>query len=147
MAPPHQDEITLPADLKNLHAMKHFILDRAAQSGFDEAAAMQIELAADEVLTNVISYAYPDEPGDITIQCQMDKDHVFVVRIMDTGVPFNPLQVKEPDLSLSLEERKIGGLGLFLVHKMTDRVSYHREGDVNILTLYKRKNPQGPFPG
>lgn len=96
-------------------------------------------MAADEILTNIINYAYPEEKGDIRVICDSDEDGALLVQIIDTGVPFNPFEVDEPDLSLGLEERKVGGLGLFLAHKMVDGIRYRRQGAENILTLYKRK--------
>jgi serine/threonine-protein kinase RsbW len=139
LSTPKRDQLRLPADLEYLHGLKSFILDYASQKGFDKRKCHQIELAADEILTNIISYAYPEEKGDIRVICDSDEDGALLVQIIDTGVPFNPFEVDEPDLSLGLEERKVGGLGLFLAHKMVDEIRYRRQGAENILTLYKRK--------
>ncbi len=139
MSTPKQDQLILPAELEHLHSLKGFILDYALQKGFDKKRCHQVELAADEMLTNIISYAYPEERGDIRVICESDENGDLVVQIIDTGIPFNPLDVGGPDLSLGLEEREVGGLGLFLSHKMVDEIRYRREGRENILTLYKKK--------
>lgn len=138
--PSHEKEmIRLRADLKCLHELKNFIVDYASQNGFDEKRCNQIELAADEILTNIINYAYPEKEGDIRIICDSGEDDTLLVQIIDAGIPFNPLEVAEPDVSLALEERKVGGLGLFLARKMVDDMRYRRHSGENILTLYKKK--------
>ena len=139
MSTPEHDQAKLPADLEYLHDLKDFIIDYASQRGFDERECNQIELAADEILTNIISYAYPGKKGGIKVLCDTDNDGTLLVQIIDGGIPFNPLEVAEPDVSLALEERKVGGLGLFLAHKMVDHIGYRRQGGENILTLHKKK--------
>ncbi len=139
MSTPRQDHLRLPADLQYLHGLKNFILDYALRKGFDKRKRQQIELAADEILTNIMSYAYPEEKGDIRVICDSEEDGALLVQIIDTGVPFNPLEVDQPDVSLGLDERKVGGLGLFLVRRMVDGIRYQRQGGENILTFCKRK--------
>jgi len=139
LSTPKRDQLRLPADLEYHHRLKKFILDYASKEGLDERQCHQIELASDEILTNIISYAYPEEKGDITVICESDQDGALLVQIIDTGLPFNPLEAGEPDLSLGVQEREMGGLGVFLARKMVDDIQYRRQEGRNIVTLYKKK--------
>ncbi len=139
MSTPKRDQLRLPADLEYHHRLKNFILDYASKEGFDEKQCHQIELASDEILANIISYAYPEKKGDISVSCDSDQDGALLVQIIDTGVPFNPLEVGEPNLSLGVQEREVGGVGVFLSRKMVDEIRYCRQEGRNIVTLYKKK--------
>ncbi|MEE8327951.1 MAG: ATP-binding protein, partial [Nitrosomonadaceae bacterium] len=91
----------------------------------------------DELLTNIISYAYQDcEQHDIGIQLFLKKNSIVIV-VDDDGLPFNPFQVDAPKTQLSIEERDVGGLGIHLVREMMDNVSYQRKANKNIVTLTK----------
>jgi len=132
-------EASFPATLDRLDDMVAFILDFATQQGFDQAVVMKVRLAAEEVLVNIINHAYPDGAGSIHIACAPggDGSSGLTLEIRDTGLPFNPLEKEEPDVSLPMEEREIGGLGIFLTRKVMDDIQYRREGDANILKLVK----------
>lgn len=132
--------ITLPAGLENLAILMGFILECADQKGFKERECREIELAADEILTNIISYAYPEKKGYITVVCEVEEKDVFRAQVMDSGIPFNPLEVEAPDVSSPIQEREIGGLGLFLAGHMLDDIQYRRENGKNILTITKKKS-------
>ncbi len=96
---------------------------------------MKFNLIFDEVLNNVISYAYHDD-GDHDIEIRMElAGERLLVTLADDGVPFNPLSVMAPRTDLALEEREIGGLGIHLVRNLVDEVSYQRRIDKNVLTL------------
>ncbi len=96
---------------------------------------MKFDLIFDEVLNNVISYAYHDD-GDHDIEVRMELvGERLIVIITDDGVPFNPLSVATPRTDLALEDREAGGLGLHLVRNLIDDVTYHRRIDRNVLTL------------
>ena len=98
---------------------------------------MQIKLALEEAVTNVILYAYPDKKDqDIRIDMSCENKRLTIV-ITDTGIAFNPLERQEPDLTLSLEERPIGGLGIFLVKQLMTEVTYSHSDGKNILTMTK----------
>ena len=100
---------------------------------------MKIGVALDEVLSNIIRYAYPDGNGVFTISLSFDTGRKMVgMTICDCGTAFNPLDREEPDISLPAEERPIGGLGIFLVKKMMDEVTYDRKDGQNMLTLRKK---------
>ena len=99
-----------------------------------------MHVVLDELLTNIISYAYlDDEKHDIGIKVELSADRLKM-SMVDDGIPFNPLGLETPDTELSLEERKIGGLGIHLVRKMMDRVSYRRRIDKNVITVVEFLN-------
>jgi sigma-B regulation protein RsbU (phosphoserine phosphatase) len=97
----------------------------------------KMNVVFDELLNNIITYAYRDEDEhNIEIKVELSGDRL-TVSITDDGIPFNPFGVEKPDTKLSLEERKIGGLGVHLVRKVMDKVSYQRRVDKNVITLVK----------
>ena len=101
-----------------------------------EEVFFAIRLACEEVVVNIASYAYPDDvEGFIDIDIQ--KTDRIILRFEDGGVPFNPLDHEEPDITLPWEERRIGGLGIYLVMKKMDAVRYEYANDRNILTIEK----------
>lgn len=98
-----------------------------------------LNMALDDLLNNVVQYAFPNDPTEHYIEVEGDvRDTWVVLTITDDGIPFNPLTVAPPDLSLLLHEREIGGLGIHLVRSMFDEVSYHRNVGRNVLTVKKR---------
>ena len=102
-------------------------------------AQTQIDLAVDELFTNIASYAYAPGSGEATIQLNFDEaSRVASVTFIDSGVPYDPLQKPDPDVTLSAEEREIGGLGIYMAKKATDKMEYRRENNRNILTIYKK---------
>lgn len=102
-------------------------------------AQMAICVAIEEVFVNVANYAYVDGVGDITISIGFDEERRTVTfRISDKGVPFNPLNKPDPDTTLSIEEREIGGLGIYITKKTMDVVNYAFENEENILTMIKK---------
>ena len=99
---------------------------------------MQINVAADEILGNIVFYAYPDKAGDVTVRIDyQDGSGLFCMTFKDQGVPFDPLSVEDPDTTLGPEERGIGGLGIFLIKKMMDVVSYEYKDGSNVLSISK----------
>jgi len=100
----------------------------------------RIRLSLDEVLTNVVSYAYKDKgQGEIEIKYNINMvSRVVTICVIDNGVPFNPLEVSDPDISKPASERKIGGLGLYIVKKNMDEIDYRRENNQNILVMRKK---------
>ena len=96
-----------------------------------------LRLICEELVVNVVDYAYPeDAEGYLDIEIEKSKDCI-VIRFKDGGTPFNPLDREMPDTTLPLEERRIGGLGIFLTVKMMDEVTYNYENNENILTIKK----------
>lgn len=96
-------------------------------------------VAVEEVFINVASYAYTEGSGDVTLDIGFDAESRDVTfRMMDRGVPFDPLQKPDPDITLAVEDRPIGGLGIFIVKKTMDSVHYSYENGKNILTMIKK---------
>lgn len=131
-------QIRLPAVLDNLEQMIRFVTECAGKQGYTAAELRRIELAAEEVLVNICRYAYPGKRGDIEIICRTGKD-ASVIEIIDTGIPFDCSNDTCPDVHAKLCDRKPGGLGIYLMHKMVNEVTYRRDGERNILTLVYRR--------
>ncbi len=130
--------LTLPAKLENLETLIDFVLSAADPLGFDQKLKYKLRLAAEEMIVNVISYAYPGTSGEVTVATDIipEKDGISV-EISDSGIPFNPLEKEAPDLTVPVKDRKIGGLGIFLLKEIMSEVSYRRENGRNILTFIK----------
>jgi len=129
--------IQLEAKLENLEPMLSFIEQGAKALGFDAAKLNRLHLAFEEALVNIFNYAYADKLGDIEITYETRTDKRFVVEVIDWGVPFDPLELPKPDVDAPLEERKVGGLGIYFIRNIMDGVSYRRDRGRNILTLIK----------
>jgi serine/threonine-protein kinase RsbW len=131
--------LRLSASLDNLESFLAHVRSFAASCGVDDTVLYPIELSLEEVLVNIISYAYPnEEKGNIEVSCSWDSQQGLAIQIVDYGTPFDPLEKPEPDTGLSLDEREIGGLGIFLTKKMMDKVTYERRHDKNIFTMIKQ---------
>ncbi|QWR78682.1 ATP-binding protein [Candidatus Magnetomonas plexicatena] len=128
-------EIKLPAKMENLHEFLDRITEAAKGFGIADEKIGDIELACEEVVVNVINYAYVEHEGDISVICTSDGENKFVIEIVDSGIPFNVLEAEAPDLDMSLEDRQIGGLGIFFVKQLMDEVNYQRVDTKNVLTL------------
>jgi serine/threonine-protein kinase RsbW len=126
--------IKLPAKLKNLGRWMEAVSECAREQGFDQKKIGKIELALEEALVNICHYSYPEEPGNAEVSCKQDNRR-FIIEIVDSGIPFDMTSLPTPDLTFSIEKRKIGGLGIFLIKNMVDEVRYRREGNFNILKL------------
>jgi len=133
--------IKLPAKLENLGRWMNGVSECARVQGFDEKKIGKIELALEEALVNICKYSYPDEPGDAEVSCKQDNGR-FIIEIVDSGIPFDMTSLPAPDVTSSIEERKIGGLGIFLIKKMVNDVSYRREGNFNILKLTMKRDEE-----
>jgi anti-sigma regulatory factor (Ser/Thr protein kinase) len=132
--------IELDADIKYLPEFEEFIADTAAGAGFENSAIMKIQLAIEEIIVNIISYAYPDgEKGRIRLSCLEKSSDRLVFKIEDNGQPFNLLEAEMPDITQPLESRDVGGLGIFLTRQFMDEIEYKREKNKNILFLTKFK--------
>lgn len=127
--------IKLPARLEYLQKSMDLISSCARDQGFNQKKILEIELAAEEALVNIFKYAYKDREGDVEIICGLDNNENFILEISDTGEPFNVLSVADPDITADISERQIGGLGVFLMKKLTESVQYRYEGNKNILSL------------
>jgi anti-sigma regulatory factor (Ser/Thr protein kinase) len=110
-----------------------------ARASVDMRTAQAAELALDELLNNSISYGFPDD-GRHTISVELEtQDDALQIKVVDDGVPFNPFEQTAPDLGGSVEERKLGGVGIHLVSKFMDECGYQRIDEKNVVTLLKRR--------
>lgn len=130
-----------PATNDELPVMMEFVLDQAQQAGLGGHALFQIELAVEEILTNIIKYAYSESAGEMEVECGPGPDGFWLV-FRDQGPAFDPLEVGEPTLDAAVQDRQVGGLGLFLVRKFMDQVEYQRQGEANVLRVVKRAQPE-----
>ncbi len=133
-------ELTFKADDKQLESVLDFIHQQLPPD-CETDLLYKIDLAAEEIFVNIAHYAYKDklpagQTWDVYISCTMENDMLCII-FRDTGVPFNPLARPDPDITLSAQDRSIGGLGIYLTKKYMDSVEYRYEGDQNILTLKK----------
>jgi serine/threonine-protein kinase RsbW len=128
--------MTVPATLDSLGAIAEYVLAAAASAGLDKRASYNLRLAVDEIVTNIIVYGYADTDlqGALELSADID-DGTLTVSVEDSGVAYDPRQVPVPDTSLPLEERPIGGLGVYLAMKSVDEFLYERVGDRNRSTF------------
>jgi serine/threonine-protein kinase RsbW len=139
MAPDQEEHsLELKAELNALEALFVFLEQGCAALQVPLEVQRALELSADEAVTNVINYAYPEGlPGPLHLRLYKNAGEV-VLTIEDQGKPFDETEVPDPDLDASIEERHVGGLGVFLMHKMMDRVERSRNGNTNRLVLAKK---------
>ena len=131
-------EITVSAAADQILKVTGFVNSRLEKLNCPEECRIQIDIALDEILSNIIRYAYGPEGGPVTVRFQAgDAPPGAVITVTDRGVPFNPLESEPPDLSTPLRSRPVGGLGLFVVRSTMDEVSYRYEDGRNILTVRK----------
>ena len=132
-------EKTLQATLENVPAATAFIEAALEEAGCSMKAQMQIDVAIDELFANIARYAYGPAGGEATIRFELEEaTRTAKITLMDRGVPFNPLEVAEPDTKQAAAERKIGGLGIFLARKTMDGMEYEYRDGCNILTIRKK---------
>ncbi len=136
--------LTVLSEVANLKAIADFIAQAAQEANLGEQDIFAIQMAVDEACTNVIEHAYTSVPGDIHLTCQV-KPGECVITIRDQGCPFDPETVPPPDLSSDLEERRIGGLGLYFMRKLMDEVYFSFDPDAgNQVIMVKRIKEEKP---
>jgi anti-sigma regulatory factor (Ser/Thr protein kinase) len=128
-------QLKLPAEISNLRKFIELVSSCAEKQGFSPERITEIEVATEEVLVNVCHYAYQDGNGDVKVSCILDDTNRFVIEIEDAGIPFDVLSIGEPDLIDDIDERKVGGLGVFIIRELVEDVQYRREDNKNILKL------------
>ena len=128
--------ITIDAVCDNLHVAQESLAPVLDDCPFSPGVRMDLEIAVEEVFLNISSYAYAPETGQITIEAETDKQGI-VLTFIDRGVPFNPLETPEPDVNASWQDRRVGGLGLFMIRKRMDSMEYEHRDGCNILRIRK----------
>lgn len=132
-------ELTVEAVLENIDTVTDFVDARLEELDCSMKVMAQINVAVDELFSNIARYAYQPETGSATVRVEVTEDPLeVVITFMDHGVPYDPLKKADPDVTLSADERKIGGLGIFLVKKTMDDVKYEYRDGQNILKICKK---------
>ena len=134
----HMKELVLEARKENLGKVLAFVDEQMEESGCSMKDQMQVDLAVEELFINVASYAYAPGTGDAAIRVETKDDpRRIAITLSDRGMPYNPLEKEDPDVTLSAEERNIGGLGIFMVKKSVDDIHYEYKYGQNIITIEK----------
>lgn len=133
------NKMSFEAREKNLPQVIAYIGEKLKEAGFPARKLMQIQVAVEEIYVNVCHYAYGSDVGDVEIDIEFQDDPPLAeISFSDWGMPFNPLKKLDPDIHLGLEERPVGGLGIFMIKKLMDDVRYKYEDGKNHLTIIKR---------
>lgn len=132
-------ERIFPAEQAQLEPVQNFIGEELERYNCPPKVKFQIDVAVEEIFINIAHYAYhPEQAGTATIRCCVGGDPLQVtIQFLDNGKPFNPLAKEDADITLSAEERSIGGLGILMVKKSMDAVDYAYENGSNVLTIKK----------
>lgn len=131
-------ELTVDATIKNIETVTDFINETLESYDCPLKAMTQIDIAIDELFGNIANYAYHPEVGSATVRVEVTKSPLAVIiTFIDNGVPYDPLAKDDPDTTLSADERQIGGLGIFMVKKSMDQISYEYKDGQNILRIKK----------
>ena len=132
-------ELNIAATVENIETVTDFVNEQLEALDCPMKAQMQIDIAIDELFGNIAHYAYNPEIGKATVRVEVVEDPLAVViTFIDKGVPYDPLAKDDPDITLSAEERGIGGLGIFMVKKTMDEIAYEYKDGQNILTIKKK---------
>ncbi len=131
------ERLEIVAKIENLPEVTAFLDERLEARGCDIRVQTQIDIAAEEIFVNIASYAYDGNEGPAEILFDVDDNDVVCITFVDSGVPYDPLAKEDPDITLSAEEREIGGLGIFMVKKSMDDLKYEYKDGKNLLSLYK----------
>ena len=129
------DEFEVSASVENLHKIDTFISSRLEKAGCPMKTMMKIEIIVDEICGNIVRYS---GASFIRVSFNRDEDNSVTLTFTDDGIPYDPLSAKEPDISASLDDRPIGGLGVFIVRNTMDKLSYQNKNGRNILTAKKK---------
>lgn len=131
-------ELTIDAKVENIEKVTAFVDEQMESLRCPVKAQMQIDIAIDELFGNIAHYAYHPEVGPVTVRVEIQETPPSVViTFIDNGVPYDPLAKEDPDISLSAEERQIGGLGIYMVKKSMDDITYEYKDGQNILRIKK----------
>jgi len=130
-------QLTRAAELESLPVFRSFIVDCCARYHIPEEVVLDLKLSVDEACTNIITHGYRDmDPGSIMLSFRIEEDRILV-QITDFGRCFEPVEGSQPDLEAALEDRELGGLGLYLIYQTMDNIDYVASEDGNQLTFTK----------
>lgn len=132
-------ELTIAATVENIEIVTDFVNEQLEALNCPMKAQMQIDIAIDELFGNIAHYAYHPEVGSSTVRIDVEQDPVTVViTFLDGGIPYDPLMAADPDVTQSAQERQLGGLGIYMVKKSMDAITYEYKDGKNILTIKKK---------
>lgn len=131
-------ELTIEATVENIQAVTDFVDEQLEAVGCPMKAQTQIDIAIDELFGNIAHYAYNPEVGLATVRVEVEEEPLAVrITFIDDGMPYDPLARDDPDVTLSAQERDIGGLGIYMVKEIMDSVSYEYKDGQNIFRVLK----------
>ena len=135
-----QFELNVEVKTDSLETINEAVESSMRDAGASEAKIISVDVAIDEIFSNIIFYSGLKETDKAVIRVTIEEadEKSITLEFIDTGRPFNPLELPEPDITKPAEEREIGGLGIFMVKKSMDHVSYRNEEGKNILTIRKK---------
>jgi len=137
-------ELDVEAKTENLPKVMTFLEESLEENEFPMKEQMQLAVAAEEIFVNICHYAYAPKTGNVHMRLVCSKNPTAIsLTFIDSGKPYNPLEKEDPDITLSAEQRQIGGLGIFMVKQSMDKVSYRYDGGKNILILKKKLHGKG----
>jgi len=131
-------ELVIDSNIEKIPEISALLGEEMQIFGFGSEMILDTQLAVEEAITNVINHGYKKTGGQIVISSRICPERIEV-QIMDTAPRFNPLSVPEPDLDSTIDDRNVGGLGIFLIRQVMDEVSYRYEDGKNIFSLTKKR--------
>ena len=132
-------ELTIAATVENIETVTDFVNQQLEALDCPIKAQMQIDIAIDELFGNIAHYAYNPDIGQATVRVEVVENPLAVIiTFIDNGIPYDPLAKDDPDVTLSAEERALGGLGIYMVKKSMDDVTYAYRDGQNVLTIKKK---------
>lgn len=132
------NELTVEATPENIQVITAFVDEQLEQYDCPMKAQAQIDIAIDELFGNIVRYAYHPEIGSVTVQVEVVEEPLAVViTFIDQGKPYDPLAKEDPNVTLSAEEREVGGLGIYIVKKSMNAITYEYKDGRNILKIRK----------
>ena len=132
-----EDSIIMLNDIGEIERLGQFTKSVSGRLSLDRKTSSEVRLALEEIVVNIIKYAYPEgQSGDLSVNI-CSEDNKLIIKIKDSGIPFDPTAIAEADTTLGADERPMGGLGILLARKLMDSVCYERIGNENVLTLIK----------
>lgn len=141
------ETLRLPATLESLERFRLFVRERLQPLQPIEKVVFRVELVLEEALTNVMHYAYPEATGEVEVGIALTTGKGFCLYVKDWGLPFNPLERPNPNMSEEVSERQVGGLGIYLIRHLVDKLDYQRQEGTNTLTFcFRLQDAQGLPP-
>ena len=131
-------ELVIQADMGNLERIDKMIDQELEGMNLSREDQIALHIAVEEIYSNIAFYAYPVPPGTVKVRLEFDASkREMKIQFLDRGIPYNPLEKTDPDITLAAEERQIGGLGIYMVKNSIDQVDYRYEDGWNVFTMKK----------